>query len=174
MSGVYLPRRGNVVIGVVENVTIYGWVVNIGVIGSAFLPVAEYPRYIESDDLESYIAIGDLILCKVFRVKRKGVDLTMKSQGLGKIEDGMITHVNSNKVPRVIGKEGSMINLIKNATGCDITVGQNGFIWIRGNSVEDELRAKKAILFVVDRSYVYGLTDAVKKFLEENKKKGAE
>src|SRR3989344_3952067 len=174
LSGVYIPRKGNLVIGKVTDITFNGWLIDIGGPYSSFMMVNEYPRYIESDDLDSYIAIGDLVLCKVFRVKRKGVDLTMKSQGLGKIEDGMITHVNSNKVPRVIGKEGSMINLIKNATGCDITVGQNGFIWIRGNSVEDELRAKKAILFVVDRSYVYGLTDAVKKFLEENKKKGAE
>ena len=169
LSGVYIPRKGNLVIGKVMDITFNGWIIDIGGPYSSFLMINEYPKYIESDDLDSYIAIGDLVLCKVFRTKRKGVDLTMKSRGLGKIDDGMIIQINSNKVPRVIGKEGSMINLIKDSTKCDITVGQNGVIWIKGNSVEDELFAKKAILFVVERSYIQGLTDAVKKYLDEEK-----
>jgi len=50
----------------------------------------------------------------------------MKMRGYGKIDGGMIVSVGPNQVPRIIGKEGSMVNIIKNATGCDITVGQNG------------------------------------------------
>ncbi len=170
LSGVYIPRRGNLVVGKVVDITFNGWIIDIGGPYSSFLMINEYPKYIESDDLDSYIAIGDLVLCKIVRTKRKGVDLTMKSRGLGKIEDGMIIQINSNKVPRVIGKEGSMINLIKEATKCDITVGQNGVIWIKGLSVDEELFAKKAIMFVVERSYLQGLTDAVKLFLDEHKK----
>jgi exosome complex component RRP4 len=169
LSGVYIPRRGNLVIGKVIDISFNGWIIDIGGPYSSFLMINEYPKYIESDDLDSYIAIGDLVLCKILRTKRKGVDLTMKSRGLGKIDDGMIVQINSNKVPRVIGKEGSMINLIKDHTKCDITVGQNGIIWIKGNSVEEELRAKSVINFVVEKSYIQGLTDAVKKYLENGK-----
>ena len=169
LSGVYIPRRGNLVIGKVIDITFNGWIIDIGGPYSSFLMINEYPKYIESDDLDSYIAIGDLVLCKIVRTKRKGVDLTMKSRGLGKIDDGMIIQINSNKVPRVIGKEGSMINLIKEATKCDITVGQNGIVWIKGSSVDEELFAKKAILFVVERSYLQGLTESIKVFLDENK-----
>ncbi len=172
LSGVYIPRRGNLVVGKVVDITFNGWIIDIGGPYSSFLMINEYPKYIESDDLDSYIAIGDLVLCKIVRTKRKGVDLTMKSRGLGKIEDGMIIQINSNKVPRVIGKEGSMINLIKDATKCDITVGQNGVIWIKGASVDEELFAKKAIMFVVERSYLQGLTESVKTFLDEHKKMG--
>ena len=131
LSGVYIPRRGNLVIGKVLDITFNGWIIDVGGPYSAFLMLNEYPKYIESDDLDSYIAIGDLVLCKILRTKRKGLDLTMKSRGLGKIDDGMIVQINSNKVPRVIGKEGSMINLIKDSTKCDITVGQNGIVWIK-------------------------------------------
>ena len=113
--------------------------------------------------------IGDMITAKVWSVKRKGIDLTIKSRGLGKLEGGMIIKINSNKVPRVIGKAGSMINLIKEATGCDITVGQNGIIWIRGSKVEDELFAEKAIRFVTEKSFIEGLTEKTKEWIEEQK-----
>jgi len=82
----------------------------------------------------------------------------------------MIMHVNPNKVPRVIGKEGSMIYIIKEDTQCDIVVGQNGVIWIKGDSIDKELSAKEAIMFVTVRSYLEGLTDKTKSFLEERRK----
>ena len=94
----------------------------------------------------------------------------MKSRGLGKLEGGMIIKINSKKVPRVIGKEGSMVSLIKNKTNCNITVGQNGFIWIKGDKIEDELLAKKAIMFVVEKSYISGLTKKVEEFFKGGKK----
>ena len=92
------------------------------------------------------------------------------SRGLGKLEDGMIMEINSNRVPRVIGKEGSMISLIKNETGCRITVGQNGLIWIKGDKIEDELFAKKAILYVAKNSFISGLTDEMKRWFGEEGK----
>jgi exosome complex component RRP4 len=170
LSGVYLPRRGNVVIGKVENVTFNGWVVDIGTPDTAFLPVGEVPRFVHKNELDELISIGDMVTAKIFEINKRGIDLTIKGHGFGKIEDGIIIKINSNKVPRVIGKEGSMINLIKDETKCNITVGQNGFVWIRGNTVEEELFAKKAILFVVKKSFIEGLTEEVKKWFGENKK----
>ena len=63
-----------------------------------------------------------------------------------------------------------MINLIKDETKCNITVGQNGFIWIKGDKIEDELYAKKAILFVTEKSFTSGLTDEVKKWFDSGTK----
>jgi exosome complex component RRP4 len=113
------------------------------------------------------MGIGDAIACKIYSVKRKGVDVTIKGRGLGKLEDGLIIKINSNKVPRVIGKEGTMINLIKEKTGCNIIVGQNGVVWISGRDIEEELKAKEAILFITEKSFVDGLTEQVKSFLEK-------
>ncbi len=172
LSGVYIPRRGNVIIGKVENLTFNGWVIDIGTAGTAFLPVGEVPRYVNKNGLEEVMGIGDMMVSKIQEVNKRGVDLTIKSRGLGKLEDGIIVQVNSSKVPRLIGKEGSMINLIKDETNCNITIGQNGFIWIKGDKIENELFAKKAILFVAEKSYIEGLTEETKKWFDKEKKNG--
>lgn len=169
LSGIYMARRGNTVIGKILDITFNGWIVDIGSPYASFLPVSECPRFINKNDLADFYDIGDMITAKVSSVKRKGIDLTIKSRGLGKLEGGITIKINSNKVPRVIGKAGSMINLIKDTTGCDITVGQNGIIWIRGHKIEDELFAEKAIKFVTEKSFIEGLTEKTKEWLEEEK-----
>jgi exosome complex component RRP4 len=170
LSGIYQPRRGNVVIGKVEMVTFRGWVINIGTADNGFLPLTEVPRFVAKDRLDEVMTIGEMVVVKLWNVSKQGIDLSIKSRGLGRLDDGMIVEVNPHKVPRIIGKEGSMINLIKENTGCDITVGQNGLIWVKGDKIDDELFAKKAINFVCEKSYVSGLTEEVTKWFEENKK----
>jgi exosome complex component RRP4 len=169
LSGTYFPRRSNVVIGKIVNVTFNGWVVDIGAPDNAFLSLMEVPRYVNKDALEEVMEIGDMAVFKIWSINKRGVDLSLKQRGLGKIEEGLIVDINSNKVPRVIGKEGSMIKLIKDKTGCNITVGQNGFIWVKGDTVSDELFAKKAIEFIEKKSSSPGLTEEVEKWLKENK-----
>ena len=171
LSGVYIPRRGNVVIGKVENITFNGWVVDIGTAESSFLPISETPRFVSKDGLEEVLDIGDMVIAKINEINKRGIDLTIRMRGYGRIEDGLIIKVNSNKVPRVIGKEGSMVSIIKDETKCEITVGQNGLIWIQGKSVEDELFAKKAINFIAENSFVEGLTEEVKKWFEKERGK---
>ena len=170
LSGVYHPRRGNVVIGKVELLTFNGWVIDIGTAENAFLSLTEVPRFVNKDGLDEVMDIGDMTVVKIVGINKRGIDATIKSRGLGRIEEGLIVSVNPNKVPRIIGKEGSMINLIKDETKCNITVGQNGLIWIKGDKIEDELYAKKAILFVTEKSFASGLTDEVQKWFKGNKK----
>ena len=170
LSGVYQPRRGNVIIGKVENITFNGWIIDIGASESAFLSLTEVPRYVNKDGLDEVMDIGEMVVAKIWNINKRGIDLSIKSRGLGKIDEGIIIEINSNKVPRVIGKEGSMINLIKTETNCDITIGQNGLIWIKGDKVEDELFAKKSILFVVQKCYIKGLTEELKAWFEKEKK----
>ena len=170
LSGVYHPRRGNVVIGKINNLTFNGWLMDIGSPENAFLSVAEYPKFVQKNELDIVMDIGDMAVAKIKDVNRKAVDLTMKLRGLGKIDEGIIMQINPNKVPRVIGKEGSMINLIKEETGCQITVGQNGYIWIKGDIIDKELFAKKAIIFITEKSFMSGLTEEVKKWFEKEKK----
>lgn len=170
LSGAYMPRRGNVVIGIVENITFNGWVINIKTADSGFLNLTEVPRFVNKDGMDEVMDIGDNVVAKIVSVNKRGIDLTVKGRGLGKIEEGLIIKINPNKVPRVIGKEGSMIKIIKDETGCNITVGQNGLIWIRGDKIQDELLAKKAINFVSDKSYIKGLTDEIKAWFDKQAK----
>ena len=169
LSGIYEPRRGNVVIGKVEMLTMNGWVMNIGASENAFLPLMEVPRYVNKDEIAEVMDIGDLAIVKIFSINARGIDVTLKSRGLGKVEEGLIFEINSNKVPRVIGKEGSMIKLIKEETKTNITVGQNGKILVNGEKIEDELLAKRAIEHIVDKSFISGLTEEVTKWFAENK-----
>ena len=50
ISGVFEPRRGNVVIGRVEDVTFNGWIIDIDGPYGAFLPLAECPRFINRNE----------------------------------------------------------------------------------------------------------------------------
>jgi len=169
LSGLYEPRKGNIVIGKVENITFNGWVIDLDSPDRAFLPLSEVPRFVQKGALGEVLDIGDMVVSKISNVNGRGIDLSIKSRGLGKIDEGIIIEINSNKVPRIIGKEGSMINLIKKETGCNITVGQNGLVWIKGDKVEDELFVKKAINFVSENSYINGLTEEVEKWFKEQK-----
>jgi len=87
-------------------------------------------------------------------------------RGFGKLTGGQLMNVNPNKVPRIIGKEGSMVNLIKNATGCNITVGQNGVVWMKADKIKDELNTRKIIEFICENSFIGGLTDKVEEFIK--------
>ena len=62
-----------------------------------------------------------------------------------------------------------MISLIKQQTGCEITVGQNGFIWIKGTA-EGEFLAERAVKMIEERSHQEGLTERVQAFLEQHKR----
>jgi exosome complex component RRP4 len=167
VSGAYYPRRGNTIIGTIVDVTFNGWLIDFGGAQNAFLPVAEVPRYINKNELREYLDFGECVVVKVWDVKSRGVDVSMKMRGFGKLEGGLLITVNPNKVPRIIGKEGSMVKLIKGATGCDITVGQNGKVWISGKDVENEVRTKEIVEYIVENATINGLTEKVEKFIKD-------
>ena len=169
LSGTYIPRRGNVVIGTVSMLTGNGWVIDIGAADNGFLPVSEVPRYVNKNAMNEVMDVGETMVAKIWAINGRGIDLSIKMRGFGRVDEGMIIQINPNKVPRVIGKEGSMINLIKDNTDCNITVGQNGFVLIKGDKIDNELLARRAIDFIVEKSYLNGLTDEVTKWFAENK-----
>jgi len=168
-SGAFIPRRNNVIIGRVSDIVHSGWIVDIDYAQNGFLPLMESPRFVNKGEMDQFLAIGDVVAAKVWSVSPKGIDLAMKGKGLGKLEGGFIFRVNPSRVPRIIGREGSMINLIKVNTGCNITIGQNGWIWVKGNSLDSELKARKAIEFIADKVLVTGLTEKTEKWFGENK-----
>ena len=164
VTGSFIPRRNNVILGRVIDVTFNGWLIDIDYASSSFLPLMESPRFVNKSEMDQFLGIGDIVAAKIWSVKSKGIDLTLKGKGLGKMEGGMVFHISPNRVPRVIGREGSMINLIKDKTGCDITVGQNGWIWVRGENVDSEIKARQAVELVADKVHTEGLTEQVEEW----------
>ena len=167
LSGPYIPMTGDKIIAKVFDITMSGWRFETNTAYSAMMNVKDASsRFIKRDeDLSKILAIGDYAVVKITKVTSQNlIDLTMKEPGLHQISGGRLVKINSQKVPRIIGKQGSMISLIKEKTGCNITVGQNGIVWIKGES-EKELLAEKAVKMIEARSHEEGLTDKMGKFL---------
>ncbi|MGB9636699.1 MAG: exosome complex RNA-binding protein Rrp4 [Thermoplasmata archaeon] len=172
LSGKYIPRVGDVVIGKIIDVAPTNWLVDINAPYPAPLHITGTPWRIEMGETQKYLDIGDMVLCEVEAVdETKRVMVTMARPGCKKLTSGEIIEITPTKVPRVIGKGGSMINLLKNYTRCRIFVGQNGRIWLEGN-VEMIALAILAIRKIEEESHLLGLTEAIKNFLEERTKTG--
>ncbi len=168
LAGVYLPSVGDRVIGVIAQVEISGWFVDINSPYMAFLPLGEgVDEFIDTTraDLSRFYDVNDIIYCRISNVtKNKTVQVSMHDLAARKLHGGVIIKVTPVKIPRIIGKGGSMINLIKNRTGCEIIAGQNGVIWIRG---ERKDKAIEAILTIERESHIIGLTEKIEKMLGE-------
>jgi len=169
LTGVYIPKVGDKIIAKVIDVLMTGWRLDTRSPYSAVLSMKDATsEFIQRGaDLTQYFALGDFVLTKITNVtSQKLVDVSMKGPGLRKLRGGRIVKVNPHKVPRVIGKEGSMVVMLKQATGCNIMVGQNGLIWIDGTP-EAEVIAEKAIIKIESEAHLSGLTDRIKAFLEK-------
>ena len=168
LSGLYLPVRGDVVIGRISDVLLSGWRVDINSPYSAMVSLKEATSDFISrgSDITRYFNFGDYVVSKITNVSSQNVvDLTMRGPSLRKLALGRILHVNPARVPRIIGKQGSMVKMINELTGCRVTVGQNGVVWIQGEP-ESELKAVKAVEIIEKEAHVSGLTERVKSFLE--------
>ena len=168
-----MPRADNTVIGEIVDIGLNGWRVNIGWAYEANLSVRDATSdFVERrTDLTQFLNYGDIIVAKVTYVMgSKLIDLSMRGPGLKKLFGGLIIQITPAKVPRVIGKEGSMISLLKEKTDCRITVGQNGRVWISGADPKKELIVVRAIRKIADESTSEGLTDHIKEFLEKELK----
>ncbi len=174
LSGPYIPKVGDLVIGEVVDITSSNYVVDIRAPHVAFLHVSEAsPRPINphEEDLRKLYDVGDMLLAKVSSFERAfNPSLTCKERGLGKITRGRIIAIPPAKVPRLIGRRRSMITMIKNETGCEVVVGQNGYIWVVGESPEDEDLVAEAVRRVVEEAHVAGLTARVLNMLKSRKR----
>jgi len=167
LNGVYNPRKGDNVIGIIKEISISRWIVDINSPYLAILSISEaVDEFIDLTraDLTRYYDIGDVIFARVLNVtKAKLIQLTMKARHCKKLRGGRLIKITPTKVPRVIGKGGSMVELIKRKTGCSIVIGQNGLIWIRGANSDI---AAEAIFKIERYAHKVGLTDKIAEFLD--------
>lgn len=175
LEGPYMPKVGDVVIGLVKDVGITSWLIDIKAPYSAVLHVSEAlttPFNPLKDNIRKYLDVGDLIIAKIISFDRaKDPMLTIKGRGLGKITSGMVVEVAPSKVPRIIGRRGSMVNMLKNELGCNIVVGLNGRVWIDSSDPEVIDVFVKAIRMIEAEAHTTGLTDRVREFVRSEKKR---
>ncbi len=175
LRSLYLPKVGDVVIGTVLEVGFNGWTVDIKAPYTALLRASDVlsrPFKPQKDELSQVLGGGDLIVAKVASYDRAhDPQLTVGEPGLGKITRGQIIQVTPSKIPRVIGKKGSMISMIKHETGCQIILGVNGVILVTGKNPDSEELAIAAIQKIENESHTTGLTDRISHYLKEEKEK---
>ncbi|MGB8311187.1 MAG: exosome complex RNA-binding protein Rrp4 [Halobacteriota archaeon] len=169
LSGKYIPSIGDVVIGLIVDISFSNWKVDITSPYEALMHISEYPRRIDSSEMSKIMRVGDLAIFKVVDVDSSmKIELALKDDQLQVLRNGRIVELSYSKVPRVIGRAGSMISLLKNTLNINIFVGKNGRIWISGKESDEDL-AVRAIKKIEQEAHTSGLTDRITKFLEEEK-----
>lgn len=168
LKGVYRAEMADEVIGIVKDMGPSHWILDINAALPAPLHVNDVPWRVEFGDTGRYLAMGDVVLVKVSVVEGGGkVMVSLKDQGLRRLSGGFVVDLNPLHVPRLIGRGGSMITMIKNRTKCRITIGRNGRVWIDG-APKDISAVVKAINIIDAEGVVYGLGDQVRDTLEEH------
>lgn len=174
LKNVYVPKVGDKVIGIITNYYLLSWSVDINSPYEAVLMAAgalAKPLEKPGPDLGKFLNIGDVIVAVVQKFDRlSSPQLTLKEPECGKVVRGTLVELTPSKVPRLIGKKGSLINLIKKELDVKIVVGQNGRILIIGDNFEHEKMAAEIVRKVEMEAHVPGLTDRITRMIEEWKK----
>ena len=151
----YKPKVGDNVVGIVIEERRAGYSTDLNLPYNGMIPTRK---------VRITLDMGGMIYGKITFVDEVGnVDIGE----VDRLPPGKIISVPPSKVPRIIGKKSSMLNQIREKSGCSIFVGNNGYIWIgtRGNVP----LVLKTIKLIIDNAHTSGLTDVVAKYLEDNK-----
>ncbi len=154
----YVPHVGMPIVGLVYDKKPSAYFVDT---------TTAYTGLVLTREVRGSLDVGDIVSAKVQRIE--GTDLILGYPRI--LRGGKLLKVPSSKVPRIIGKDASMVNMIKEMTGTSIFVGANGYVWIGGDNVDIAI---KAIHHIIKRAHLHGLTDEIKALLiEENGKNPA-
>ncbi len=154
LEAVYTPKPDDTVVGIVTDSRSWGYSVDINLPYTGGIP-AKFTR------LKFYL--GDIIVARVGFLNSSG-DIDLRD--VKKLSRGKLFKVPPSKVPRIIGRQSSMITMIRENTGTHVAVGNNGYIWVseQGNIP----LVIKVIDEIVKNAHKQGLTDKISKFLSEN------
>ena len=170
LAGKYIPKINDLVVGKVISHTSLSWELDINSCYVGFLPGSDvFGRDFSAhaDELTSRLKPGDLVAARIANFDRTRDPLvTISDRDLGKIDSGDLIELSPGKIPRLIGKRGSMIQLIETLTSAIITIGQNGLVVITCGSADGLLKAKKAVQMIDKRAHMANLTEQVKEMLE--------
>ena len=155
LSGMYLPKFDDLVVGVVILSLHNRWIIDINAPYECELMESKFSR------IPMHFDLGDFISAKVSKVNEVfAADL----MGARKLTGGEIIEVNPTRIPRLIGKKRSMLNMIKEKTNCQIVVGQNGLVWLNGDNTE---LVYKVIKKIENEAHTNGLTDRIAHMLDK-------
>lgn len=151
----YKAANGDIVVGMVTDVRHAGYEVDMNLPEGGFIPTR---------NIKISLQLGDFVICRIKSVSEVGdVDLGE----VRRLPSGKVVNFPPAKIPRLIGRQSSMLNLLKEAAGGDIIVGNNGYVWLSEKS--DIPLLLRAIDMIKRNAHKSGLTDSVAAFLKEQK-----
>ncbi|MCL5680172.1 MAG: hypothetical protein M1465_02440 [Candidatus Marsarchaeota archaeon] len=154
LEGMWKPRIGDSVIGVVERPT------RAGIYNVMLTEFAQGLIITSKFDSGPSFAANDIIEATVADVERKRLAILERPR---KLALGQTIYVKPVRIPRIIGKSETMVNQISRLTGSRIIIGRNGIIWLNGGDVA---LAIEAIKTVEREAHTSGLTERIKGMLE--------
>ncbi|MGA7861513.1 MAG: exosome complex protein Rrp4 [Thermoplasmata archaeon] len=165
-AGRYVPKPHDVIVGIVQDVQKTFYLLDIDASRWAPLHTSGTPWEPGPGELDQYLRIGDAVLVAVENLDATGkIGVTMKGEDLGKLSGGTLVTISPAKIPRVIGKGGSMIHTITRLTGTRVAVGQNGRIWVEGPA-EGIQRVRECLRIIEEEGQRPGLTERIEGFLQ--------
>lgn len=165
LSGRYLPKPEDTVLGTVTDVQGTFWLLDIGAPRWAPLHMTGTPWQVDVGETDRFLRVGDAVVVQVESLEATGrIGVTMNGEGLGKLEGGTIVRISPARVPRVVGRNGSMIDTIRRLTGAEVVVGQNGRVWV-GGKPEAIHRVSEVLRIIEENGQRSGLTVRVESYL---------
>ena len=171
LTGLYTSEVDDLVIGKIVSHNSLSWEVDINSSYRAMLPASDIfgKDYSPSrDDLSLKLITGDIVLARIVNSDSRRPLITINGQNLGKIDDGELIKISPAKVPRLIGKHGSMIKSIEESTGASITIGQNGWVIFKS---DNPISLKNAIASIKMADLILhddNLEEKIQNMLDEN------
>ncbi|MAP84293.1 MAG: RNA-binding protein [Candidatus Marinimicrobia bacterium] len=167
IAGRYSPKIGDKIVAICVETGPSVWRMDIGASFNSTLHHSESGWKVPFGDTARFLSIGDAIWAEVFMVDAAGThQISLKKDDCRKLYSGTVLKIESTNVPRVIGKQGSMITTIREKTRTRIQIGQNGYIWIDGEGA-DIATAQKAIEMIDNEANAKGLTTKIEKLMEK-------
>ena len=167
IKGRYNPKTGDKIIAICAETGPSIWRMDIGAAFNSTLHHSESGWKVPFGDTARFLSIGDAVWAEIFMVDAAGThQITLKKDDCRKLYSGTIVKIDPTNVPRVIGKQGSMITTIREKTQTRIQIGQNGCIWIDGKD-DDISLAQKAVEMINEEATSKGLTKKIEKLLEK-------
>jgi len=156
LNGPYSPVVGDGIVAVVKDEVLNGYILEYNSFDDSFLL---------KSNIRKELSIGTVVFLRIKNIADNG---SLEFDNINILPKARVFQTSPVKIPRLIGKNESMLNLFKEYLGGNIVIGKNGWIWYNS---EDVSLAKRAFSLVVKNSQKSNLTNSVKDFFEKNKLK---
>lgn len=140
----YIPKRGDLVVGVIMKKS--GDLIKIDIGSSEFASLSMLAFEGATKKQKPDVQVGDVIYGKLLNAHKEMepemvcIDSYFKAGKMGVLSnDGFVVNFSLDLIHRLLDPENPLLRTLGKKFGYEIAVGMNGKVWIRGKSVKDVL-----------------------------------